>query len=106
LILGGAALQRCDEAPGDESALAAEVMMIGSKNTCTSCFGNGSCPQCDGAGLAPSHGDDERKCQSCSGTGVCTACNGTGAWTVPPPEIIDLGLVNLGLANNYSETSK
>jgi hypothetical protein len=66
--------------------------MISSRNTCASCFGNGRCSACDGSGINPHLNEDEPKCRNCSGTGVCPACNGTGAWMVPPPEIIDLGL--------------
>jgi hypothetical protein len=65
--------------------------MIGSRNTCTSCFGNGRCSQCDGSGLDPGSGE-QRKCASCAGSGVCSACNGSGAWMQPPPEILDLGV--------------
>ena len=74
----------------------------GSRNTCTACFGNGSCAQCNGSGLDAQRNDEgQSKCRTCSGTGVCTACNGTCAWMVPPPEIIDLGIVN-----KYSRTNK
>jgi len=64
---------------------------MGSRNTCTSCFGNGSCARCGGSGLDAQRNNDENqsKCRTCFGTGVCTACNGTGAWTALPPEIID-----------------
>jgi hypothetical protein len=68
--------------------------MIGSRNTCTSCFGNGRCATCDGSGINPHLNEDQSKCRNCSGTGVCPVCNGSGAWMVPPPEIIDLGLLN------------
>jgi len=68
--------------------------MTGSKNTCTFCFGNGSCPQCNGSGLDRSRSAEPRKCSACSGTGICFACNGTGAWTQPPPEIFDLALTH------------
>ena len=65
--------------------------MTGSRNTCSSCFGNGQCPACEGSGLDPGRSDTQRKCASCSGTGACPVCNGTGAWMEPPPEIFDLG---------------
>ena len=68
------------------------TMMKGSRNTCTACFGNGRCAQCDGSGINVHLNEDQPKCRNCSGTGVCPTCNGTGAWMVPPPEIIDLGL--------------
>ena len=71
---------------------------IGSRNTCTACFGNGRCAQCDGSGINSRRNEDQPKCCNCSGTGVCPACNGTSAWMVPPPEIIDLGLSDLGLS--------
>lgn len=68
---------------------------IGSRNTCTSCFGTGSCAQCDGSGLTSRLNVKEgpEKCRNCSGTGICLVCNGSGAWMTPPPEIIDLGLL-------------
>ncbi len=65
--------------------------MIGSRNTCTSCFGEGTCAACSGSGINSRLKEDPQQCRNCSGTGVCTACNGTGAWMVPPPEIIDRG---------------
>jgi hypothetical protein len=67
--------------------------MIGSRNTCTSCFGNGSCAECDGSGINARGNEEQTKCRNCSGTGVCQACNRSGAWMTPPPEIIDLGLL-------------
>ncbi|MGA9643038.1 MAG: hypothetical protein WBQ72_16695 [Terriglobales bacterium] len=66
--------------------------MIGSRNRCTACFGDGKCAQCDGSGINVHLNEEQAKCRSCSGTGVCPTCNGTGAWMVPPPEIIDLEL--------------
>ena len=62
--------------------------MIGSRNTCTSCFGNGRCAQCDGSGIDPRRNEDQRKCRNCAGTGVCQTCNGTGAWMQPPPKYL------------------
>jgi len=66
--------------------------MTSSRNTCTSCFGDGRCAQCDGSGINTHLNENDPKCRNCSGTGVCPACNGTGAWMAHPPEIIDLGL--------------
>ena len=61
----------------------------GSRNTCTSCFGDGSCATCGGSGVISRLKDDPQQCRNCSGTGVCPACEGSGAWMEPPPEIID-----------------
>jgi hypothetical protein len=63
--------------------------MMGSRNKCTACFGDGSCAQCGGSGVREQTKEDLEKCRNCSGTGVCPACNGTGAWMTPGPEIID-----------------
>ena len=44
------------------------MMMKGSRNTCTSCFGNGSCAQCNGSGLdAQRNHDNERRATEMSG---------------------------------------
>lgn len=51
-----------------------------STQTCTSCYGSGSCSFCHGTGQTSMYGTELSPCGACYGTGICTICDGDGVY--------------------------
>ncbi len=51
-----------------------------SSQTCTSCYGSGSCSFCHGTGQYSMYGNDLSECTACYGTGICSICGGDGVY--------------------------
>jgi len=48
--------------------------------TCTACYGSGSCSICNGTGQYSMYGNDLSECTACYGTGDCSICGGDGVY--------------------------
>lgn len=48
--------------------------------TCTACYGSGSCSICNGTGQYSMYGNDLDDCSGCYGSGICTICGGDGVY--------------------------
>ena len=51
-----------------------------STQTCTACFGSGSCSICHGTGQYSMYGTELSPCTACGGTGICSICGGDGVY--------------------------